>query len=44
MTDAAADLIIIAAALLLFGIPLAAAAIVVLGWIYNLLHPTRRRR
>ena len=43
MTDAAADLIIIAAALLLFGVPLAAAACIVLGWIYNLFHPRRRR-
>lgn len=37
MTDAA-PFIIIAAALLLFGIPLAAAACIVLGWVYNLFH------
>ena len=38
MSDAAVDLVIIALALLLFGIPLAAAACIVLGWIYNLFH------
>ena len=37
MTDLA-PLIIIAAALLLFGVPLAAATCIVLGWIYNLFH------
>lgn len=43
MRDFATDLIIFAAALLLFGVPLAAAACIVAGWIYNLFHPTRRR-
>lgn len=42
MSDLATDLVIAAAALLLFGVPLAAAAIIVLGWIYNLFHPVRR--
>lgn len=43
MSDLTADLIIIAAALLLFGVPLVAAACIVCGWIYNLFHPRRRR-
>lgn len=42
MRDFAIDFVIFAAALLLFGIPLAAVACIVLGWIYNLFHPTRR--
>lgn len=43
MRDFAIDAAIAAAALLLFGVPLAAVACIVLGWIYNLFHPTRRR-
>lgn len=43
MRDFAIDCVIFAAALLLFGVPLAAAACIVLGWIYNLFRPTRRR-
>ena len=43
MSDITADLIIIAAALLIFGVPLAAAACIVLASLYNLFHPTRRR-
>lgn len=43
MSDLAIDLVIIAAALLLFGIPLAAVACIVLGWVYNLFHPARHR-
>lgn len=42
MRDFAVSLVIIAAALLLFGVPLAAAACIVCGWIYNLFHPRRR--
>lgn len=37
MTDLA-PLIIIAAALLLFGVPLAAAVCIVGAWLYNLCH------
>lgn len=43
MRDLAIDAVIAIIALLLFGIPLAAAACIVLGWVYNLLHPRRRR-
>lgn len=43
MSDLATDLVVAAAALLLFGIPLAAAACIVLGWVYNLFHPRHRR-
>lgn len=43
MSNYAADAIIFIAALLLFGIPLAAAFIIVAGWVYNLFHPRRRR-
>lgn len=43
MRDFAIDLIVAAIALLLFGIPLAAAACIVAGWVYNLFHPKRRR-
>ena len=42
MRDFAVDIVIIIAALLLFGVPLAAAACIVLGWVYNLFHPRRR--
>lgn len=43
MRDFAIDAVIIVAGLLLFGVPLAAAACIMAGWIYNLFHPRRRR-
>ena len=38
MTDLAPAIIIAAAALLLFGVPLAAALCLVTAWVYNLFH------